>query len=995
MKKKILIGLASFIGLLVLLMVLIPVFFKEDIKAMVDEQIAANVNAEVRFEAEDFYLSFFENFPNVTAGINNVAVINRAPFEGHPLASLGGASVEINLVSLLFGEQMEIEGIYIHQPSISVQINEAGQANYDIAMPSDSTNVATSSEEESSDNLNLGINHWEITEGTIVYDDRQAAMLAKIDGLNHTGSGDFSLTEMDLETSTTIKNVFFAMEGSTYLSDKRVGLDMVIGISEDFTKYTFKENKFNINDFELALDGFLKLLEEGIETDLTFASNENSFKSLLSLIPAFYTHDYNALEASGALSFDGNSKGKYLYDGSKIPGFKLGLKVKDGAFHYPDLPSAVKNVQIDLQTSNTDGNLYNTQVNLNQFHLELGSNPIDATMHLKKLYPALVDADVKAAINLNEVSQVFPIDGVELKGMFSVDVAMDGTYDTLGSMPNTNAWIELKNGFVKSSDFPIPLESIHLISKITNQKGNLQDTHIEVSKFHMIMDEKPFDAELILEDLENYKWNLNVTGGLDIGKITKIFPSPGITMEGLLDADIHSKGNYQHVTNEQYDLLSTSGSLQLKNFLYQDSTLAYDVVIKRTDLAFTPQNIQLKSFDGSVGESDMLITGSISNYIAYIFKDNQLLKGTIDLNSNYLNLNEFMVEEETSASTAIEAETIDSETIEGVIPVPNNILFTATTQIKKVDVMDYTMTNAHGSLVVKDGIADLSHMQFDMLGGNFIVDGTYNTKDIQDPKYTFNMKMDKVSILETFNTFELVKKYAPIAANIVGEVSSDFKVSGNLDQNMMPDLKTVNATGLLEIAKAALNNSKLVSGITSFTKSGAGSSTDIKDIVMSATIENGQLKVDPFDLVIGNYKTNVTGSSGLDGNLNYDLKMEIPTSELGASFNSFVSQHSEEETIRLPIKVQGTYDQLKITVDDSIIKNQIKDAVAEEAEDQATKLAEDALKGTEAEKAIGDLLGGGKSDSLSSDSTKNSDAINTGVKQLKNLFKKKKKKDNK
>ena len=177
--------------------------------------------------------------------------------------------------------------------------------------------------------------------------------------------------------------------------------------------------------------------------------------------------------------------------------------------------------------------------------------------------------------------------------------------------------------------------------------------------------------------------------------------------------------------------------------------------------------------------------------------------------------------------------------------------------------MDYNMTNASGDVIVKDGIANLSGLKFNMLGGTFVVNGTYNTKDLKHPKYDFGLKIESVSIRQAANTSSIVQTYAPIAGLVNGNFSTDFKISGELLPTMMPNLATVNGAGLVKIAQAALKDSKLISGITSLTSLDDASEVTLKDVLMSASIKNGRLGVKPFDVKFGSYKTTVAGSTGL------------------------------------------------------------------------------------------------------------------------------------
>ncbi len=82
MIKKIFIGLSIVILLLIASAFILPVLFKDKIKAKIDEEIAKTVNADVIFDVNNFSLSVFRHFPTVTVEIKELGVLNRAPFEG-------------------------------------------------------------------------------------------------------------------------------------------------------------------------------------------------------------------------------------------------------------------------------------------------------------------------------------------------------------------------------------------------------------------------------------------------------------------------------------------------------------------------------------------------------------------------------------------------------------------------------------------------------------------------------------------------------------------------------------------------------------------------------------------------------------------------------------------------------------------------------------------------------------------------------------------------
>ncbi len=973
-------------GLIVLILAaafIIPIVFKDDIVAAINKEINKSVNADVVYDVEKFDITLFKNFPNITAEMRDLGVINRAPFEGEVLFATESFEVEVNLKEILFGDQLRVKGISLVRPIINVKVLKDGRANYDIAVPS--TDTVTTTEEPS--NFSFGIDHWEIIDGDITYDDATLPFLMSLKGVNHSGSGDFTQDVFDLKTNTVADTLTVAYGGVEYLSNKRAEIDATVSISEAYTKYTFKENTAKLNDFAMSFDGWFKMNEKDFGMDLSFKSPENTFKSILSLVPGMYTQSFNNIEAKGDLSFNGFVKG--TYSEKQMPAFNLNLLVKDAMFKYPDLPTAVNNINVDLLVDNKDGIIDNTIIDLKKLHLDFGSNPVDAKALITKMYPTNVDATVAAKLNLAELNKMFPMEGLDMKGSYAINLNAKGIYDSLKkTIPAIDAAMSLTSGYVKSSQFPLPLQDLHFTSTVKNTSGKLAETFITVKDMSVLMDGEKFSADLLLQNLDDYTWDLKAKGGIDLEKITKVFPVEGMSLAGKVKADISTKGKYSDVQAERYDKLPTSGTASLKDFKYITKDLP-TVTLSQAGMVFDPKKIELQNVNGTIGKSDFNVSGSVLNYLGYIFGKNETIKGAVNFNSTLLDLNEFMSDSDAPATTA------DTAAL-SVFPVPQNIDFLLKSNIKTVKMMNYTMTNASGDVVVKEGIANLSGLKFNMLGGSFVVNGTYNAKDIAHPKYDLGLKIENVSMKEASSASSLVSTYAPIAGMVNGNFSTDFKISGELLKDMMPNMATVNGGGLIKIAQAALKDSKLISGITSLTKLSDANEVTMKDVLMSAAIKDGRLSVKPFDVKFGSYKTTIAGSTGMDQSIDYTLKMDVPAGKLGSQFNSLIASKTGAKadpngTVPVTIGLGGsvTSPSPKLIMDEQ--KQQVKEAATTVAKEEGTKAIEKAVKGTEAEKIVGSILG--KSDTTKTktkaDSTK-TQQVEDAKSLIKGLLKKKK-----
>lgn len=979
--KKISIAFGIFLVVLIAAAMILPRVFKDDIKVAIDKQLAESINADVVFDANDFSLTIFRNFPNITVEVQKLGVFNRAPFEGEHLFIVERFDVEINLADVLFSDQLRIKGISLVRPQINVKVLKDGRANYDIAIPSADTVKETSTEPAK---FSFGIDHWEVVEGEMVYDDATMPFYTSLKGLNHSGSGNFNDQAFDLTIKTVVDSVTLSYGGNQYITDKRAEVNATIGISEAYTKYTLKDNVAKLNDFAMSAEGWVKMADKDIAMDLNFKSPDNSFKSLLSLVPGMYSKDFNKIETKGDLAFNGFAKG--TFNEKQMPAFNVGLQIKDAMFKYPDLPTAVNNINMDLLVDNKTGVIENTVVNLKKLHLDFGSNPVDARMIIENLKDYRMDADVKAKLNLAELSKMVPTNGLEMKGTYTITAKAKGVYDSIKKIiPALDIAMALDNGYVKASQFPLPLEDLHFTSTVKNTSGKMAETFITVKDFNMMMEGEKFTADLLLQNLDDYTWDLKANGGIDIEKMTKIFPVEGMTLAGKVKADIQTKGKYSDVNAKRYDKLPTSGSASLKDFKFSSKTLPYAVTITESQAVFNPQKIELKNTSGSIGRSDFSADGSVSNYIGYVF-GKETIKGNVNFNSTLLDLNEFMTDSGEPAKK-------DSASSYGVIPIPSNIDFILHSDIKTVKMMDYTISNALGDVIIKDGVANLNGVKFNMLGGAFAINGSYNTKDINHPKYDMSLKIDNLAIQQAAASFSIIKTYAPIAGLVNGKFGTDFKVSGELGQDMMPKMNTVSGSGLIKIAEAVLTKSNLVSGLTSLTKLNNTDNVSLKDVLMSASISDGRLSVKPFNVKVGNYATTISGSTGLDKSINYTLKMMVPAGNLGSQFNSFLNPGAGANSeVALPITLGGTMASPKFSINTQEQKQQAKEAVTNVAKEKGKEALQDLAKNTPAKDLVNSILGGGtKSDTTKvKDSTKTDPLKDALQNKLNGFFKKKK-----
>jgi hypothetical protein len=902
--KKVLIIIASIITLLFVAAILIPVIFRDDIEKLVRKSIDDNIDAHVYYDPSKFDLTIIRSFPNPTASIRDFGIVGKGVFAGDTLFSTGNFGITIELFSL-FGDEYRVKSIIMEKPRIQVKVLKSGAANYEIAKETEES-IADSLETSS---FKMNIAKWIINDGYFSYEDRTMDYEMILEGIDHEGSGDLTLDVYDLKTLTTVQKTMVNYEGVKYLNGQKVWADAIINIDMPAFRFTFKENKASINDFPFSFDGWYAMPAEDMDMDISFATEKASIKSLFSLIPGVYTEGYANIKAEGDLSCNGFVKG--TYSETSMPAFNINLKAENGMIAYPDLPTPIKNIAIDMLVDCKDGNIDHTMVDIKTFHMDMGNNPIDGSLFLRNLTDYSMKAHLAAKLNLEELSTMFPMEGMTLKGLYTIDLKADGIYDSVRQiMPSISATMNLDNAYIKTSEFPKALENFSFASSIACPTGKMQDFSMNVSNFKLAMEGDEMSGRLSLQNLVDYEWDMALKGSLDLTVISAVYPIEGMTYAGKLLADIQTSGKYSDVEAGRYDKFPTSGTAALQNFTYSSPDLPQGMTIKNAAVSMTPKQLNIDSFNGTVGRSDMNITGFLTNYIDYVFQDNAPLTGKMTLSSKVLDVNEWMTGEVTA-----EEDTIPMEVVE----IPRNIDFEFASSIEQIFYDNLVLKQAKGLLTVHDGVLDMSNLSFNLLGGAIVMNGKYDTRKPERPTFDYALNIKSLSIPQAFTSFSTVQTFAPFAQLMNGDFSTNFNISGALNKDMTPVYESLNANGLIEIANAFMKESKLVSGVAGYLKSDLGSKQlTLKNVIMKTRLTNGRAYVSPFDVSMGEQKAQIAGSIGADGSLDYTLNTEVDAGALGQQVNQLLASLQGQDAgaasskVKLNFKIGGTYDSPKV-----------------------------------------------------------------------------------
>ena len=617
-----------------------------------------------------------------------------------------------------------------------------------------------------------------------------------VDPLDLRLSGDLSGERSDLDLRLEAHRLSYAAGGVALLRDADLTADVTLDADLKNKRFTFSDNRLSLNAIALSLDGWVALADDRTEMDVRVNSSKVEFRDVLSLVPAFYTRDFENLTASGQLTLDAWAKG--VLAGDRLPAFETTLAVRDGSFKYASLPKAVTGITIDARAANPGGTADATTVDVPTFALTMAGNA--------------------------------------LRGSFSAATPMS-----------------------------------------------------------------------------DLRFKAAAAGKVDLGAVKEVYPlGDSIALAGVVTADMQASGRMSDIERERYEAIAASGRLTVEGVTAALAGLP-EVKVRRAAMSVSPAALTLSELGVTVGRSDIEASGTLSNYIGYLLRD-QTLRGRLDVRSSLLDLNELLGDaSEASADTGAAAAPADTAAMRAVV-VPQNLDLALGTSLKKILFQKMVLDDFTGSLTVAKGTVSMNRLAMNAFGGRMSASGSYSTAaDAQRPALKLKAEIADASFSTTFDQLDVVRRMVPLFEKTGGDYSMSLDLATRLTQTMDPDYATLQADGAIRSKNIRVQNIAVFDQLAAALKNDALRRIEAKDVDIRFTIRDGRIATQPFDLSVGGISLNLSGSTGLDQTIDYTARVTLPEGSAGGILTA------------VDVGIGGSFSSPKITLD---VKNAVKDAVS-------------------------------------------------------------------
>ncbi|PUZ21545.1 AsmA protein [Chitinophaga costaii] len=590
-----------------------------------------------------------------------------------------------------------------------------------------------------------------------------------------------------------------------------------------------------------------------------------------------------AYEMKGRLQAQLQADGRYatsvVYKGlqhkadtvlASIPAFHLQSTFRNGYFKYVSLPAAVDNISFHVEASCPDNDYAHTKLNVEDINARLLSNYIKGYFRLSNAQAPLIDAQLGAVLHLADVQQCYKTDSLAMGGDLHLNVVTKGSYLPAKRLfPVTTARLIMNNGSVQTKYYPSPLQNIQVDATVTNTTGTMRSLNVNLKPVAFELEGQPFTLQADLNNFDDLRYRVTSQGVIDLGKIYKVFAVKGYDLDGFIKTNLALSGTQRDAMNGHYDKLHNKGSLVVKDIALKTELYPLPFIIKNGTFRFDQDKMVFDQFNASYGKSLINLNGYLNNMIAYATLPHQKLQGQLNLKSNYILVDEMMV-------NGAPVENAAPVAASGVVMVPDNLGLTLQANVKKISFKGVNIDSFYGQVVIDSSKLRMNNTGFHIIGAPVEMEAVYAATTPDRATFDYRINAHEFDIKRAYNEIKIFHDLASSAAGASGVVGLDYHLSGRLDKNMNPVYPSIKGEGVLSVKKVKMKGFRLFNAVSSATGKDDVKDPDLSKVDIKSTINNNIITIARTKMKVAGFRPRFEGQVSLDGKLNMTGRLGLP-----------------------------------------------------------------------------------------------------------------------
>ena len=710
-----------------------------------------------------------------------------------------------------------------------------------------------------------------------------------------------------------------------YLKHDTLNLDLPLQFELSNKQLHLDPAQIGLNRYLFNVNGDAEVTENG-DIHLDFALNTNTLiiEDILTFLPEKVQQEISIISYAGKMTI-AEAEVKGTYNDSLWPTISAKVAANDATVNIPKLPHPFSAVNLDAVLGlDLNKGIGNVEVNhlstiFNRSHLSakglvndflgdialklnvigdvpmndvnsflpqairLGGNTkmkLRTDFTVKQLQASLDDYDLNrlfatADLTLNDFS--FDMDTIHATApLMNLDVTLPasakqegqhGAYVTLNSEQ-----LDTKMGNKITARFSSP--NITLTADHFN--GNIGKMDLNS---HLTFNELVFEYDTIKTKIKSSDFTFVTLPAKSDEGLKAHVTLVGEALETLLGKDYTLNAHSLKVdatinqNNAQPDFLNhwnPTANLVLDNAVAHVKGIDDNILVSNLNLLFNPNELDFRKSTFSIGQSDLSLQGNIVGIMEWLEDHKNLMKGELQLTSDFLNLNEIM---DLTSGLGRSDTPKNAETTEEDLPfmVPEGVDFTFDIKAKKALFDNFDLNQLNGGLSVKDGILILQEIGFTNKAAEMLLTAMYRSPRKNNLFLAMDFHLLNVQINDLLHMLPYVDTLVPMLKTFDGQAEFHIGAETNLRSNYEPKISTLRAAADIEGKNLTVKDEFTFNNIAKNLKISTDGEYRVDSLNLQLTAFKDEIDLWPSQVAIGDYKVTVDGRMTLDKNGEYHL----------------------------------------------------------------------------------------------------------------------------
>ena len=747
-----------------------------------------------------------------------------------------------------------------------------------------------------------------------------------------------------------------------YLKNDTLSLTLPLEFSLKEMKGHLDKAQIGLNRYLINVDGDAEVVENGdVNLDLVLSTNTLLAENVLTYLPERVQKRLSDVKYAGKLSIT-EAEVKGTYNDSLMPLISAKVLTDNATVNVLSLPYPFTNVKLDADLNldlNTDAN----SVTVNSLSTKYNRSYLVANGVVDDLLGDIgLKLKVKGDVPMTDLKGFLP-KNLKLNGRTNLDLTTNFTYEQLmKSLDDYNLNRLSAKANLKVKDFDFDMDTIHATAPVLNvgltlpasakQKGQ-KGAYIALSTSQLNAQvgmainadlrnpDIKFTADNFKGGMEKMLLNADLKFSyldMDYDSISAHIDTPALTF--VTSPEKNAKGMNARITLDGKQVVANMGkayalnsnSLKvdasvkqnkaktdflnqwnpnadfiLGNAVVKVDGISEDIRISNIDFLFNSSELDFKKSTFRIGKSDMSLQGSVIGIKEWIEDHKNLMKGEMQLTSDYVDLNEIM--DLTSGLGHSDAEPVEATETKGDDPfmVPEGIDFNFVLNTKKALYDNFDLNNLNGTMTVKDGTLILQEIGFTNKAAEMQLTALYQSPRKNNLFLAMDFHLLKVQINDLLQMIPYIDTLVPMLKTFDGQAEFHIGAETNLKSNYDPKISTLRAAADIEGKNLTVNDKFTFTKITDMLDVSTNGLYRVDSLDVQLTAFKNEIDLWPSQIAIGKYKVTVDGRMTLDKNGEYHLS--VTQSPL---------------PVRLGLKISGPFNKLEYKLEDCKYPNLYK-----------------------------------------------------------------------